>query len=270
MIPGNVGLQDRTQMGLDLNASAQQQQQFGYGYNKQPSDAMTPVGIYSDSEITMRPVFGNRPLYAHPINITSEQQRQRFQHLQLPQQHRSTEDLSYGRATRRASQFQETHSESETFPVSRNTAATNVKHHHHRAYHHQRTSVDYRELKNTEDEDDGTEYEEQSDEPRARNGSERKHSDSNGGRRESVSKNDHHHHHHHHHRQSSTHRRNSRHGSRDYTNRKQQQSTGGNGSGVGGGADSELGDESETESSASKLSSQSAFTGRPKGSRTLK
>ena len=61
-----------------------------------PPPPHTPLGMYSDSEVTiMKPVFGNRPLYAHPLSRDFHRRQSSLQSQQYnqQQQYRSTDDL---------------------------------------------------------------------------------------------------------------------------------------------------------------------------------
>ncbi|KAH9423163.1 Rab GTPase binding [Dermatophagoides pteronyssinus] len=85
-----------------------QQQPYNYGphlQQQQKSDLMSfeqhsLSGMFSDSELTIRPVFGNRPLYAHPIQSNLPTSRLFSRHLTnlLEQQHQqatSMDDIGY-------------------------------------------------------------------------------------------------------------------------------------------------------------------------------
>lgn len=70
-------------------------------------EVLTPSGMYSDSEITMRPVFGNRQFYAHPIK-DSPQERQERHHRRDSQRHSTRRTASSSNAA-----YKEYQSESE-------------------------------------------------------------------------------------------------------------------------------------------------------------
>lgn len=55
----------------------QQMRSYRSDIHQRRSEAMTPSGMYSDSEITMRPVFGNRQFYAHPMKDSPQERQHR-------------------------------------------------------------------------------------------------------------------------------------------------------------------------------------------------
>lgn len=296
----------------------------------QPSieNVITPQAIYSDSEVMMKPVFGNRPLYGHP----QQQQRQnRYQQ----QQYRSSDDVMRGNVSdggyvqhramtagqhplihqhsansdgggihRRPSNYPrstEMYSESDSMQSPTRPSRQGLVRHggRHSASNHPQpadhynqpqsasANVNYYALKNVDDEEDTTEFDDrESDEQPHQRHRQRKHSESanSGKRRESITATKTTDHHHHHPRQNSI--NNNRRSSRSAGSHSRSMEGSGEASGnvapapnasssrgsalarVHHPGDSEMGDDSETESSVSK-NSNSAFTGRPKGIRTL-
>ena len=61
-------------------------------------DVVTPSGMYSDSEITMKPVFGNRQFYAHPMKDSAQHQHHRKDSTRDRERHsrRQTSESSSG------------------------------------------------------------------------------------------------------------------------------------------------------------------------------
>ena len=97
-------------MGLDLSStgppySRNASTAYSHPNSKSNLDAMTPVGMYSDSEVTLRPVFGNRPLYAHHLTRDQRQsslqgsQHHRYQQQQQMAIYRSSDELNDLRRT---------------------------------------------------------------------------------------------------------------------------------------------------------------------------
>ena len=92
--------QDRSQMGLDLSLTGPPYSRNASTAYSQPArpnlDAMSsPVGMYSDSEVTLRPVFGNRPLYAHPLTRDQRQLSLQSQHPHTQQRYHHQQAATY-------------------------------------------------------------------------------------------------------------------------------------------------------------------------------
>lgn len=182
-------------------------------------DQLTPPldTMYSDSEITIRPVFGNRPLYAHPV--TSMPTSRRYHALQQ-QQSISLDDVDYYRSPKLAGTIvyqQSTHevqSESELSSSGHNRSQQQASYLNQPPSNNQQhcgrhrslmvsSTVDYRELKDynnrrtsyhqadvdADGEDDETEFDDDK-EGQYRNHRSRHYyrKESNGSRRESMPK----------------------------------------------------------------------------------
>lgn len=97
------------------------------GYGGYSTTMPASENIYSDSEIMMKPVFGNRPLYGHPSTREQQLRQHRYQH----QQYRSTDEVIEGRGGVTSDHEQQYHP-SRSYPIE---PSTSQRHHHHQ--HHQ-------------------------------------------------------------------------------------------------------------------------------------